>query len=167
MESRAATRLGENIKLLTFVSVFFLPLSFCTVSPYGLQKRSELLTFSKSIWSIQNGPSNPATLTYVCIIVGLVTYVIVFNLHLIVRTFSRSYSTYKAYLVRKMRQEQEEIWRQRGRCYDVFRPVHEQEKPTEWLILWYILWRACSGFWTSTRRAHNEGSLEPEEEKAF
>lgn len=33
MESRAAIRLGENIKLLTFVSVFFLPLSCCTVGP--------------------------------------------------------------------------------------------------------------------------------------
>ncbi len=32
MESRASTRLGENIKLLTFVSIFFLPLSFCMVS---------------------------------------------------------------------------------------------------------------------------------------
>ena len=32
MESRMSTKLGENIKLLTFVSIFFLPLSFCTVS---------------------------------------------------------------------------------------------------------------------------------------
>ena len=32
IESRASTRLGENVKLLTFVSIFFLPLSFCTVS---------------------------------------------------------------------------------------------------------------------------------------
>ena len=32
IESRAATRLGENVKLLTFVSIFFLPLSFTTVS---------------------------------------------------------------------------------------------------------------------------------------
>src|SRR4051812_45042400 len=32
MESRASTRLNENIKLLTFVSIFFLPLSFCMVS---------------------------------------------------------------------------------------------------------------------------------------
>lgn len=31
MESRMSTRLGENIKLLTLVSIFFLPLSFCTV----------------------------------------------------------------------------------------------------------------------------------------
>jgi len=33
MESRASTRLNENIKLLTFVSIFFLPLSFCMVFP--------------------------------------------------------------------------------------------------------------------------------------
>ena len=33
IESRASTRLGENVKLLTFVSIFFLPLSFTTVSP--------------------------------------------------------------------------------------------------------------------------------------
>ena len=33
IESRASTRLGENVKLLTFVSIFFLPLAFTTVSP--------------------------------------------------------------------------------------------------------------------------------------
>lgn len=32
IESRASTRLGENVKLLTFVSIFFLPLAFTTVS---------------------------------------------------------------------------------------------------------------------------------------
>ena len=32
IESRASTRLGENVKLLTYVSIFFLPLAFCTVS---------------------------------------------------------------------------------------------------------------------------------------
>jgi len=30
MGSRASTRLGENVKLLKFVSIFFLPLAFCT-----------------------------------------------------------------------------------------------------------------------------------------
>jgi hypothetical protein len=32
MESRASTQLGENVKLLTFVSIFFLPLGLCVVS---------------------------------------------------------------------------------------------------------------------------------------
>lgn len=31
MESRASTRLGENVRLLTYVTIFFLPLSFCMV----------------------------------------------------------------------------------------------------------------------------------------
>jgi hypothetical protein len=32
VESRASTRLGEIVKLLTYVSIFYLPLSFSTVS---------------------------------------------------------------------------------------------------------------------------------------
>jgi hypothetical protein len=32
MESRASTQLGENVKLLTFVSIFFLPLGLCVAS---------------------------------------------------------------------------------------------------------------------------------------
>jgi hypothetical protein len=34
VESRASTRLGENVKLLTYVSIFYLPLAFCAVSHY-------------------------------------------------------------------------------------------------------------------------------------
>ena len=32
IESRAASELGRNVKLLTYVSIFYLPLSFCAVS---------------------------------------------------------------------------------------------------------------------------------------
>lgn len=32
MESRSSTRLGQNVKLLTYVSIFYLPLAFCAVS---------------------------------------------------------------------------------------------------------------------------------------
>jgi hypothetical protein len=31
VESRASTRLGENVKLLTYVSIFYIPLAFIAV----------------------------------------------------------------------------------------------------------------------------------------
>lgn len=62
-ESRASTQLGENIKLLTFVSIFFLPLSFCA-----------------SLWSVNNSVFSLAALAVVMPVTGLCTYIIVFNL---------------------------------------------------------------------------------------
>lgn len=32
VESRLSTRLAQNVKLLTYVSIFYLPLAFCAVS---------------------------------------------------------------------------------------------------------------------------------------
>ena len=32
IETRAAAQLGENVRLLAYVSIFYLPLAFCTVS---------------------------------------------------------------------------------------------------------------------------------------
>ena len=54
IESRASTRLGENVKLLAFVSIFFLPLSFCTVScpssaPFCLEPPNPPYSFYKYI----------------------------------------------------------------------------------------------------------------------
>lgn len=49
IESRASTRLGENVKLLTFVSIFFLPLAFTTVSlSFSIRACSILITKSDS-----------------------------------------------------------------------------------------------------------------------
>jgi hypothetical protein len=31
VESRLSTRLAQNVKLLTYVSIFYLPLAFCAV----------------------------------------------------------------------------------------------------------------------------------------
>ena len=52
IESRASTRLGENIKLLTFVSIFFLPLAFTTVSlPFSIPALS--IDFNVRLWPIE------------------------------------------------------------------------------------------------------------------
>ena len=54
IESRASTRLGENVKLLTFVSIFFLPLAFTTVSlPWSICAFQSLAT----AWKF--GPMSP------------------------------------------------------------------------------------------------------------
>lgn len=37
MESRQATLLGKNVQLLTYVTIFFLPLAFSTVRVYPRQ----------------------------------------------------------------------------------------------------------------------------------
>lgn len=33
-ETRISTRLGQNVMLLTYVSIFYLPLGFCAVSNF-------------------------------------------------------------------------------------------------------------------------------------
>lgn len=52
IESRASTRLGENVKLLTFVSIFFLPLAFTTVSlPFSIPASS--VDLNVVLWGIK------------------------------------------------------------------------------------------------------------------
>jgi hypothetical protein len=71
MESRAATLLGQNIKLLTYVSIFFLPISICT-----------------SFWSVNDSIFSLSALAAVVPIVALSTYIIVLNLDTIIQFFS-------------------------------------------------------------------------------
>ncbi|PMD53965.1 uncharacterized protein K444DRAFT_618424 [Hyaloscypha bicolor E] len=57
MEPRASTLLGQNVKLLTYVSIFYLPLVFCAIrifpiSPTFSLRFSHYANASKqSIWS--------------------------------------------------------------------------------------------------------------------
>lgn len=38
-ESRISTRLGQNVMLLTYVSIFYLPLAFCAVRTSSFHNR--------------------------------------------------------------------------------------------------------------------------------
>ena len=66
IESRTSTKLGENIKLLTFVSIFFLPLSFCT-----------------SLWSISDDIFPLSGFVMTMPILSVCTYIVTLNLDLI------------------------------------------------------------------------------------
>ncbi|KAL9130564.1 MAG: hypothetical protein Q9217_001277 [Psora testacea] len=116
IESRASTRLGENVKLLTFVSIFFLPLAFTT-----------------SLWSINDKFSSKA-LIYVILIVALTTYFFIFNINSLVHGFGRLYDNKKKHIVRAMKKDGKELWKLRGQRFEVFRPKHENPEPSEWCI---------------------------------
>ncbi|MCJ1419539.1 hypothetical protein MMC32_005894 [Xylographa parallela] len=133
IESRASTRLGENVKLLTFVSIFFLPLSFCT-----------------SLFSTTQ-PSNALLPTILS--VGIATYIVVLNINTIVQSSHTLYNSQKRHLIRAMKADAAAPWRERGKRFEVFRPKHESVRPSEWYLPLYALLRIGSigRVWTGTR----------------
>ena len=121
IESRASTRLGENVKLLTFVSIFFLPLAFTT-----------------SLWSV-NDKFSFTVLIYVIILVALSTYFTMFNINSLAQGFGHIYDVRKKDIVRAMKRDRKDTWRLRGRRFEVFRPKHDNPEPSEWFIPFYAI----------------------------
>ncbi|KAL8648668.1 MAG: hypothetical protein Q9210_004849 [Variospora velana] len=121
IESRASTRLGENVKLLTFVSVFFIPLSFCT-----------------SLWSM-NDMFSTQSLIAVIIIVALLTYTTVLNINSIVTSISCLYDRKKRRVVNAMKKDERDEWKTCGQRFESFRPKHENPKPSEWYVTLYAV----------------------------
>ncbi|KAH8693491.1 hypothetical protein GQ44DRAFT_695114 [Phaeosphaeriaceae sp. PMI808] len=122
IESRASTKLGENVKLLTYVSIFYLPLAFCA-----------------ALWAIPNinqgSTRNPLIIT--AIIVGFVTYVIVFNLGNLAELSGRLYYNWKANLVKAMQEDSSEHWNELGQRFEEFRPNNDRKRPSEWRMVLY------------------------------
>ena len=121
IESRASTRLGENVKLLTFVSIFFLPLSFCT-----------------SLWSVNDMFSTQAFVITI-ILVGCSTYFLVLNINTLVRTTSSVYERQKRPVIGAMKGDKAEYWKTRAKRFEDFRPRYKRVRPSEWLVLWYLV----------------------------
>ncbi|TEY54959.1 hypothetical protein BOTCAL_0234g00140 [Botryotinia calthae] len=137
MESRASTRLGENVKLLTYVSIFYLPLAFCA-----------------ALWAIPNitdsGTRDPFILTTV--LVGFVTYMIVFNLGNIVTQSKRIYEPYRSKVIKEVSRKRpddftsrlrakqtESKWEKRTERFEsTFGPKKSDGEPSEWWIPVYV-----------------------------
>ncbi|KAF2184726.1 hypothetical protein K469DRAFT_578976 [Zopfia rhizophila CBS 207.26] len=122
IESRAATKLGENVKLLTYVSIFYLPLAFCA-----------------ALWAIPNinQGSTRDPLIVTAIIVGFATYVIVFNLENIAGLSGRIYHNWRANLVKVMQEDSSQEWKTLGQRFEEFRPNNDRKRPSEWRIVLY------------------------------
>ena len=122
IESRAASDLGFNVKLLTYVSVFYLPLSFCT-----------------SLWSTTD-TFNFKTLAIVMSLVAFSTYAIVFNLEHLAQSGSGVYRSYKHRILGRMSIDlNSKMWTDRADRFKQFEPDRRSTKPTDWYILWAMI----------------------------
>jgi hypothetical protein len=75
--------------------------------------------------------------------VGLLTYLIVFNLNLLVSFSKSSYSSLKIGILSSMQADSRNSWKKKGELFHKYRPREnaEQSKPSEWWILVYLLQR--------------------------
>ncbi|OIW28779.1 hypothetical protein CONLIGDRAFT_703951 [Coniochaeta ligniaria NRRL 30616] len=86
MESRLSSRLSENVMLLTYVSIFYIPLAFIT-----------------SLWAVPNTQLSANHLAYAMATVGVVTYFVTFNISTISRAWRRVYQRRRNRIVEKMK----------------------------------------------------------------
>lgn len=78
-------------------------------------------------------------LVAVIIVVALATYITMFNVNSLVYNFGRLYDIKKRRVVRAMKSDDNETWKQKGQRFEVFRPKHENPEPSEWYITLYAL----------------------------
>ncbi|KAE9366544.1 hypothetical protein N431DRAFT_349848, partial [Stipitochalara longipes BDJ] len=127
MESRASTRLNENIKLLTF-----------------------------SVWSVNNTIFSLKALVIVAILVGLSTYLLIFNLNNVVEFCSRVYSKRKFLLIELMQNDLDKKWKETGQKFTSFQPKQEKRKPSEWMLVLFVFHKAFGSFQFTKKLSEKE-----------
>ncbi|TEY60291.1 hypothetical protein BOTCAL_0182g00160 [Botryotinia calthae] len=146
MESRASTRLGENVRLLTFVSIFFLPLSF---------------TMDQSIWSINDSAlAHINIMIGVAVVLGIITYLVVFNVDNVVFFSNQIIKKLKAGAIEHMKNNDNDVWKQRGEGLTEPAFANEQNVThSSWRIpqyVWLLAWKWITTIvvyiWTPMRR---------------
>lgn len=80
------------------------------------------------------------------LVVAFVTYLTMFNVNSLVQFGGSLYDAQKKDIVRAMKADKDEIWKQRGKRFEVFRPKHEHPEPSEWYISMYMLLRPAALF---------------------
>ncbi|KAF7118016.1 hypothetical protein CNMCM5793_007385 [Aspergillus hiratsukae] len=119
IESRAATQLGENVKVLAYVSIFYLPLGYCA-----------------ALWSI-NRDFNLVAFALVTALLALGTYALVLNLSNIVFLIRKAYRKLPA--PNCMKDDPHEQWANLGSAFSGFMPERHGDQPSEWTVLLYAV----------------------------
>ena len=60
-----------------------------------------------------------------------------FNINSLVGAVGRLYDIKKRRIVKVMKSDLDETWKQRGQRFEVFRPKHENPQPSEWYVILY------------------------------
>ncbi|THV79366.1 hypothetical protein D6D27_08993 [Aureobasidium pullulans] len=134
LESRSANHLGENVKLLTYVSIFYLPLAFCT-----------------SLWSTTDTFSW-AGLKITMVLTAIVTYLVTFNLNQLVSLSRSVYNFGRKKVVKSMTESDNDDWQKRAARFGQFQPPPLKPQPSEWLLLWYLSEAIFAPIWTAVSR---------------
>ena len=80
-------------------------------------------------------------LIFTSTIVGIFTYITVFNLGNIVQCISSLYNPVREGLIFQMKQDNKDSWASKAKYFAAFRPRREGQKLSEWWIL--LFWLYC------------------------
>lgn len=120
-ETRITNRLGQNVKLLTYVSIFYLPLAFCA-----------------AVWAIPNidmsGTKTAFSVT--ALLLGIVNFLVVANVGNLSRLLGGIYKVWRTRIVQQMKDDPKGNMNQMGRNLENSWP-ERFTGPSEWLILRY------------------------------
>ena len=173
-ESKAATRLGENVRLLTYVSIFYLPLNFCSVRVHNGKPRRGTLILLQSLWSTTSTFSYSA-LGITMAVVAIFTYLSVWNMNFLVERVRQHYITRKQILIEMMLEDRSDrYWENIGKQFKRYesRSTPILTEPSEWQIFYYGLARAfprylADRFTADSEAAEDVGSVDPEAVSRF
>ncbi|KAL6693023.1 ankyrin repeat-containing domain protein [Trichoderma pleuroticola] len=101
-ETRISTKLGQNVMLLTYVSIFYLPLGFCA-----------------ALWAIPNITDNSTRTPFIltATVVSLVTLLITFNMEKIATIMQRGYQYCRDYIAEEWGSIASKFKQKKGKQY--------------------------------------------------
>ncbi|KAI1126704.1 ankyrin repeat-containing domain protein [Nemania abortiva] len=124
-EARISTKLGQNVMLLTYVSIFYMPLAFCA-----------------ALWAIPDitdrTTRDPFIITSA--IVGLVTLLVAFNLDNIAGSMGKVYQHWRNKILEDMRGDNR--WKEKGRKFQDINV--SRNTPSEWWLVGYLGYKLMS-----------------------
>ena len=118
---------------------YYLPLAFCAVSsPIIIDASSDLEQALKALWTIPNITDSSTRTPFIvtAVLIGFVTYIIVFNLNKLVSFGWATYSGHRKRSIQRMTNESTgSKWKDLGRRFRRFEPDRGSSKLSDWYIL--------------------------------